>query len=64
MKKIHTKQFATLEEALSYLEKRGTLEYFGRNGRNAEQYIFLLHLPNGRTYDVTVYDNGKVETWE
>lgn len=64
MKAVYTRKFPSLEAAQSYLKERGRLEYFGREGRYAEVYIYLLHLPDGRKYHVNVSNEGKVEVME
>lgn len=57
---MQSKKFPTLEEAETYLQSKGTLEYFGREGRYAEIYVYGLTIGN-KKYGLLVHENGYVE---
>ncbi|WP_426455400.1 hypothetical protein ACP26L_36000 (plasmid) [Paenibacillus sp. S-38] len=59
--KRYRRQFASNDEAISYLEERGKLVYFGREGLRAEKYCYTLTLPNRLVYHLFVYEDGLVE---
>lgn len=60
MNRKYTHQFPSFEAAVAYLEERGTLQYFGRNGRMAEQFIYIFTHKDGRVFHVDVYNDGKM----
>jgi|GEM_PF-5631638 len=66
--RIWTRQFPTFEEAIRYLESKGTLEFFGRVGTNAEKCLYRFTLHDGRKYLLNVHitgeEIGKIEVTE
>ncbi|OBZ13350.1 hypothetical protein [Bacillus sp. FJAT-26390] len=52
-------QFKSAQEAMTYFEKYGRLEYFGRGTDMAR--IINYHVKDGRLLRIYIYDNGKVE---
>jgi hypothetical protein len=64
--RIHyRKKFATYDEANKYLEERGELEYFGviatNQPGNVPFHVIKIHLHDGRSFKLYVYEDGLVE---
>lgn len=63
MNRNYKRQFPTRESAMSYLEERGTLQYFGREGYNFEYCVYTFTLDSGKKYGLFVHDSGLVEVY-
>ena len=58
--KRKSRKFPTIEKAITYLEERGKLEYFGRAGQNYEYCVYKFTHKYGMVYHLSVYDDGTV----
>lgn len=63
MKRKQKRKFETFEAAKAYLEERGTLEFFGKEGYNYEYCVYRFSLHSGKQYGIYVHDNGLVEVY-
>lgn len=61
MKQKPLPQFNSLAEAVTFYEKYGRLEFFGRGGPMAEYCIYNYHVKDGRLLRINIYNSGKVE---
>lgn len=55
---MKSRKFATFAEAIQYLEERGTLKYFGREGHDFEYCVYNF-VCRGITYHLSVYIEGE-----
>lgn len=60
---MKSRQFPTFEAAIAFLEERGKLEFFGREGHNCDIFIYNFTC-EGRLFHLWIYENGKVEVKE
>jgi hypothetical protein len=52
--------FHSLEEAMAYLEQRGTLKFFGRAGSNYEYCVFTFISKAKRLYHLNIHMDGRI----
>ncbi|ULL14366.1 hypothetical protein DVH26_07825 [Paenibacillus sp. H1-7] len=57
-------KYKSYDEAKAALEKHGKLEYFGREGRNAETYVCKFHRNDGRVYFMLIDEDGSMRIKE
>jgi hypothetical protein len=60
---MKSRKYPTFQEAITHLESKGTLTYWGRIGRKAEICLYS-YIIDGVSYDLNIYDDGKVEIRE
>lgn len=60
MKQKPLPQFNSLAEAITFYEKYGRLEFFGRGGAMAEYCIYNYHVKDGRKLALNFYNDGRV----
>lgn len=60
MKQKPLPQFNSLAEAVTFYEKYGRLEFFGRGGAMAEYCIYNYHVKDGRKLALNFYNDGRV----
>lgn len=53
------KKYSSSEEAIKDLEQLGELKYFGREGTEANGYVYQ-YKTEGRTYTLVLYEDGNV----
>lgn len=58
---MKSRKYPTFEAAKADLESKGKLEFFGRVGLNYEACLYKIHLNDGRTYTIKIFNNGTVE---
>lgn len=61
MDSTYRRQFPNREAAMAYLEERGTLKYFGREGMRYEKCVYALTTHDRRVYTLFLSDDGLVE---
>lgn len=54
---MQSKQFPTFDEAKAYLESRGKLVYGGREGTDANTYVYTLTI-GIKVYHLFLYEDG------
>lgn len=55
------KTYLSYQEAINDLNTKGTLKYFGSEGK---KYVYTLTLWDGRLYRLFIHEGGKVEYYE
>lgn len=58
---MQSHQFESLEAAITYLEERGTLKYWGWEGQVEGYYVYTYIDLKGFKWDMNVYKSGKIE---
>jgi hypothetical protein len=56
---MNSKQFPSMEEAKAYMEERGKLIYWGREGTDAKTYVYTLTI-GIRVYHILLHENGNL----
>jgi hypothetical protein len=59
---MKSKQFPSLEEAKSYMMKRGELKFFGTEGRNPEKLCYTLTI-GIKVYHIFMHEDGLLEVY-
>jgi hypothetical protein len=54
---MKSKQFPSMEAAKAYMEERGKLIYWGREGTDAKTYVYTLTI-GGKVHHVLLEEDG------
>jgi len=60
MRKKPLPQFSSLNESVEFYSQYGKLEYQGRLGLRAEEYLHRYDVIDGRRMTLVLYEDGRV----